>query len=358
MSSIGSFKKRSANSEEKSNLSPMYELLGISIALAALLTINALATLAAAGLGRLLRSQLRRCTARTRAEILFALRIGPPAIAVVVLGAFLIPSYLIYEPYATKERITLKLAILATASGIGVALALWRGLRSWRATRSLLREWSANATRVDVESASIPTFRLPHSFPIIAVVGSFRPKLFIADHVLRTLSEEELTAAVAHECGHLAALDNFKRSLLRASRSALLVIPCGRSLDRAWSEASESAADEYAAQESATVAINLAAALVRIARLIPQAHTTNLPTSVSTFLSGNEERQGVKDRVRRLLELAAHDSTSRFSNAPAVRLGLWVFLALIVVISITIESRPQVLASVHALIEHFVAALA
>ncbi|HSE33171.1 MAG TPA: M56 family metallopeptidase [Pyrinomonadaceae bacterium] len=335
----------------------MYELLGISIAFAALLTINALATLVAAGFGRLLRRPLRRCTARTRAEILFALRIAPPAIAIVTLGAFLIPSYLIYEPHATKERITIKLAVLAIASGIGVTLAVCRGLRSWIATRSLLRQWSANATRVEVESVSIPTFRLPHSFPLVAVIGSFRPKLFIADHVLRTLTEEELAAAIAHEYGHLAALDNFKRSLLRSSRSALLVIPCGRSLDRAWSEASESAADEYAAQESPTVAVNLAAALVTIARLVPQQHRTMLPTSVSTFLRGDEEPQGVKDRVRRLLELAATDSRSRFNNAPVVRFGLWLSLALIVIVSITIESRPQVLASVHALIEQFVAVL-
>ena len=335
----------------------MYELLGINIAFAALLTINALATLAAAGLGRLFRRPIKQCTARTRAEILFALRIGPPAIAIVALGAFLIPSYLIYEPYATKERITVKMAVLAIASGIGVALALWRGIRSWIATRSLLREWLASSTRVEVGQVSIPTFRLHHSFPVIAVVGSFRPKLFIADHVLRTLSEEELAAAIAHECGHLAALDNFKRSLLRASRSALLIIPCGRSLDRAWSEASESAADEYAARESANVAVNLAAALVRIARLIPQSSHQVLPTSVSTFLTGDEEPQGVKNRVHRLLELAAHDSRSRFSNAPVVRFGLWLSLALIVVISISIESRPQLLASVHTLIEHFVAAL-
>ena len=336
----------------------MYELLGICIAFAALLTINALATLLAAGLGRLLRRPLRRCTARTRAEILFALRIGPPAIAIVALGVFLIPSYLIHEPYATNERVTLKLAVLAIASGIGVAFAVLRGVRSWLATRSLLRDWLATATKVDVDSISIPTFRLPHTFPVIAVVGSFRPKLFIADHVLHTLSEEELSAAIAHECGHLAALDNFKRSLLRASRSALLIIPCGRSLDRAWSEASESAADEYAASESANVAVNLAAALVRIARLIPQPSRQVLPTSVSTFLTGDEEPNGVKNRVHRLLELAAHDSRSRFSNAPVVRVGVWFSLAVIVVISITIESRPQVLASVHTLIEHFVAALA
>jgi len=332
----------------------MYELLGISIALAALLTINALATLAAAGLGRLLRRPLKRCTARTRAEILFALRIGPPAAAIVALGAFLVPSYLIYEPYVTGERITAKMASLAIASAIGVSLAIWRGVRSWRATRSLLREWLAQATKVEIDLASVPMFRLPHSFPIIAVVGSFRPKLFIADHVLRTLNEDELAAAIAHECGHLAALDNFKRSLLRASRSALLIIPCGRSLDRAWSEASESAADEYAAQESANVAVNLAAALVRIARLIPHGNHQALPIAVSTFLSGDEEPEGVKARVRRLLELAAIDAKLQGSHAWVVRMVPWFVLGVIVLGTVTLGGHSHILASVHSLVEHFV----
>jgi Zn-dependent protease with chaperone function len=335
----------------------MYELLGINVALAALLIINALATFAAVGLGRLLKQSLSRCTARTRAEILFTLRIAPPAIAAVALGAFLIPSYLIYEPYVTKESVTFKLAILALMSATGVALAVWRGLRSWLATRSLLKQWLADATPFEIEAIPIPTFHLSHSFPIIAVVGSFRPKLFIADHVLHSLNEEELAAAIAHECGHLSAVDNLKRSLLRASRSALLMIPCGRSLDRAWAEASESAADEFAAQESANVAVNLAAALVRIARLIPQGSNQLLPTSVSTFLTGDEEPRGVKGRVRRLLELATNDSR-QVSSAPIVRLIPWFVLTVVIAVSITIESRPRILASVHSLIEHFVAALA
>ena len=335
----------------------MYELLGISVSLAALLTINALATLVAAGVGHLLKKPLRRVSARTRAEILFSLRIGPPAIAVLSLGMFLVPSYLRYEPHATKEPLTIKLAILAGASAVGVGLALWRGVRSWLATRSLLQKWLAIATPIDVGLVSIPTFRLQHSFPIIAVVGSLRPKLFIADHVLQTLNEEELSAATAHECGHLAALDNFKRSLLRASRTALLIIPCGRSLDLAWAEASESAADEYAAQESPTVAVNLASALVRIARLVPQRMPHFLPTSVSTFLNGAEEPQGVKGRVRRLLELAGNHSGSETTAAEMVRVIPWFVFVCVIMLSLSIESRPQVLATVHSLIEHFVAAL-
>ena len=335
----------------------MYELLGLNVFLAMLLTINAFATLFAAAVGRLVRRPLMRCTARTRAEILFALRVGPPVIAIVAVAAFLIPAYLIFEPYATKEFVSIKLATLAILSGIGVGLAVWRAFRTWHATHSLLKRWLYLATPVDLPGSNIPAFQLPYGFPLIAVVGTFRPRLFVAEHVLESLSEEELVAAISHECGHLAAHDNFKRSLLRISRAGLLLVPCGRSLDRAWAEASECAADEHAAQESSTIAINLASALVRIARMIPDGNSEAMPAAVSTFLASGEEIRGVKARVRRLLELASTDSRLRGSHARLVRLAPWLTIGAIVVASIVIESRPQVLAVAHLFIEEMVAFL-
>ena len=332
----------------------MYEFLGVTLVLALLLTINATATMVAAGFGRLCKPLLWKCSARTRAEILFVMRIWPPVIAIVAIAAFLIPSYLRYEPHNTNEFVSWKLFALAALSAIGVGLAAWRGFRSWLATRSLLRDWLAASKRIELEGIRVPTFVLRHSFPIIAVVGAIRPRLFIATHVLESLSEEELAAAIAHEYGHLAAGDNFKRSVMRISRAALLIIPCGRSLDRAWSEASESAADEHAAQQSSFVALNLASALVRIARMIPKAQRQVMPAAVSAFLIGSENAPGVKVRVRRLVELSAIDSHLLASNASLVRFLPWFVLTLVVVIGVTIESRPQVLAAVHHVVENVV----
>src|SRR5687767_12490884 len=334
----------------------MYEFLGITLVLALLLTINATATLLAAGMARACKRLLWKCSARTRAEILFVMRIGPPVIALVAVAAFMIPSYLTYEPYATKETVSLKLGTLAAISAIGVALAFWRGLRSWLATRSLLKQWLRASTPINLDAVKIPTFVLQHSFPIIAVVGAVRPRLFIASHVLESLSEEELAAAVAHEYGHLAAQDNFKRSVMRISRAALLIIPCGRWLDRTWSEASESAADEHAAQRSSQVALDLASALVRIARMIPSGQRQTLPAAVSGFLM-SEDAPGVKVRVSRLVELAATDPRLLVSSAPLVRFIPWLVLTVVVVLSVTIEGRPQVLAAVHQFVEHVVAFL-
>jgi len=335
----------------------VYEFLGITLVLALLLTINATATMATAGFARLCKRLLWKCSARTRAEILFVMRIGPPVIAIVAIAAFMIPSYLTYEPHSTEEFVSWKLGALAAISAVGVGLAFWRGVRSWLATRSLLKNWLASSTRIELESISVPTFVLKHQFPMIAVVGAIRPRLFIADHVLESLSEEELAAAIAHEYGHLAARDNFKRSVMRVSRAALLIIPCGRWLDRAWSEASESAADEHAAQKSSLVALNLASALVRIARMIPKGQQQVMPAAVSTFLIGNEDFPGVKVRVKRLVELAASDPSLLVSNASIIRFVPWLVLTAIVVVGVTIESRPQVLAGVHHLVEHVVSIL-
>jgi Zn-dependent protease with chaperone function len=335
----------------------MYTFLGITLVLALLLTINATATMLAAGFGRVFRPLLRKCSARTRAEILFVMRIGPPVLAIIAIVVFMIPSYLAYEPHATDESVSWKLGLLATISAIGVSLAIWRGLRSWLATRLLLKGWLTASTRVELEAVTVPTFILQHSFPIIAVVGALRPRLFIASHVFESLSQEELVAALAHEYGHLAAGDNFKRSVMRVSRAALLIIPCGRSLDRAWSEASESAADEYAAQKSSLVALNLASALVRIARMIPKGQHQILPASVSGFLANSDDLPGVKGRVRRLVELANAEPHLLATNASFVRFVPWLVLTLMVVVAVTIESRPHVLATVHHFVEQVVVVL-
>jgi Zn-dependent protease with chaperone function len=331
----------------------MYTFLGITLVLALLLTINATATLVAAGFGRIFKPLLRRCSARTRAEILFVMRIGPPVIAIVAIAAFMIPSYLIHEPHTTNEYVSWKLGTLAGLSAVGVALAILRGIRSWMATRSLLKEWLASSTPIEIDSINVPTFVFAHSFPIIAVVGALRPRLFIADQVLESLSQEELAAAIAHEYGHLAAHDNFKRSVMRISRAALLLIPCGRSLDRAWIDASESAADEHAAQQSSLVALNLASALVRIAKMIPKGQQEIMPASVSAFLA-NEDTPRVRVRVRRLVELATADPRALASSAPLIRLMPWVVLTVFTIVSVMIESRPQVLAAVHRFIEEVV----
>ena len=329
----------------------MYELLGTSLALATLLTINAVASLAAVGLWRLIERPMRSCSARTRAEVLFAMRVGPSALAVISVAGFLAPSYLVYEPYSTNESVSKKLGALAIVSAIGVALALWRGVRSWRATRSLLRKWLDAATPIHLSEIDVPTFRIPHSFPIIAVVGMFRPRLFIAERVIESLSQEEMVAAIAHECGHLAARDNLRRTLIRVCRDMLAIIPCGRSIDRAWSENAEAAADEHAADRGSAVALNLASALIEIARMVPAGARPSMPAGA--FILG-DETHGVMGRVRHLIDLAVANGNqhSRFPKLAtrALKTSVCVLTAIVVIILTT----SCALASFHDAMEQVV----
>jgi Zn-dependent protease with chaperone function len=329
----------------------MYELLGISLVLAGLLSINAFISLLAAALWRVLAVPARRWSAHNRARVLFAMRVGPPALALFTVIGLIIPAYLIYEPTASGEVVSNKLAALALISLLGVALALGRGLKSWRATRALLNQWLDGARPIRIAEVNIPTFCIDHPFPVIAVVGSLRPRLFVARHVLESLTEEEMLAAIAHEAGHLEARDNLRRILIRACKDMLTIVPCGRSLDRAWSENAEAAADEAAARRGSTVALNLASALIGIARMVPAGARPTMP--VASFLLG-DETVGVKGRVRRLLELAGAGAPG---VGPVARFSPWatrsaLFSSFLFILFLLI--RTSALVEIHDAIERAV----
>ncbi len=330
----------------------MYELLGISLVLATLLIVNAVASVATTGIWTLVQKPIQRCSASTRAEILFGMRVGPPTTALICVAAFLIPSYLAYEPYTTSEFVSRKLGLLAAVSGAGIALALWRGFRSWQATSSLSASWLRIATPVTLPQIKTPTFRLPHSFPIIAVVGTVRPRLFIAERVLESLSQEELMAAIAHECGHMASHDNLKRMLMRACRDLLMMVPCGRSIDRAWAENAESAADEHAALRGPVQALNLASALIAIARMVPAGTRPSMPGGA--FILG-DQTNGVMGRVNRLVALAGAGGRHTKSRPIClVKRSGFVVLGGTVVLALT---HPHAQASLHVTMERVVQAL-
>jgi Zn-dependent protease with chaperone function len=329
----------------------MFELLGISLLLASLLIFNSLASVATVGLWRLLGRQIRLSPATARARLLFTLRVVPALLSIVVVMFLLVPSYLAYEPRHTNENVSFKLGLLAFLSAVGLALAIVRSCAAWRATARLTADWLRHSDRITLAGINIETFRFDHAFPVIAIVGVLRPRLFLASHVLELLTPEEIAASVAHENSHLSARDNLKRGLLRACRDALLIIPSGRSLDRAWSEAAEEAADESAARRAQDVALDLASALVKIARNIPSGARPSMPAGV--FLVGDEEASGIKIRVRRLMELAAGQSqTSDQEIFP--KLLFWTLSAALLSFLVIVVSAPVIFSSVHAFLEHVV----
>ncbi|MEO6725001.1 MAG: M48 family metalloprotease [Blastocatellia bacterium] len=331
----------------------MYELLGICLALTCLLTLNALASLLTGAVWRLLQTRAQSWPATARAQLLFALRVFPGVAAIICVAALLLPAYIAHEPRQEAEGVSLKLGVIAAISAAGLLMAAWRGLAAWLATRKLIANWTRNSEPLPLEQSPIPAYRLRHSFPIIAVVGTFRPRLFIADHLFDSLKPKELTAAIAHECGHLASSDNLKRALLRACRNALTIVPCGRLLDREWAAASEAAADEFAARNGGETALDLAAALVKIARLVPAGARPAMPTSA--LLIG-EDAGGIAERVLSLVRLATTAQTEETSSL-VIPASLWLSFGALVTAALLIATNPHLLAAIHNLIEIAVSTL-
>lgn len=316
-------------------MSATYGLLGLAVTAAALLAINIAASAMAMGATVLVamprRSAasanvmcLRATASGRRATLLFLLRISPALLAIAIVALLFVPSYVKYEPARTSERIGPMLALLAVAA-LGMAIvAMWRTVRCWRATRRLVHHWRQVARPLDLGERQIHSwqrraYRFEHPFPVVAVVGAIRPKLFVSEAVLEVLSDEELAAAVAHERAHVAAADNFRRVLMRGASDVFGLSSFARCLDRLWAEAAETAADEAVAQRGRDAALALAAALIKISRLIPPGPTPALPIApAAAFLiapgsadatADGDAPAGVASRVRRLLEVA--DTTGR-----------------------------------------------
>jgi Zn-dependent protease with chaperone function len=329
----------------------VYALLCICLTLSALLALNALASALAGVVWRALAPRVQGWGAGGRARLLFALRVSPPATAAALAFVLIVPAYLLYEPRESGEGVSVKLLLLACVSAAGVLLAAWRVARTWLATRRLVRDWMRHAEPFEVEGARLPTFRIRHSFPVIAVIGVLRPRLFVASKVFDALTAEELAAALAHERGHVEGRDNLKRALLQAGEDALLHAPLGRSLRREWQRESEMAADEFAATAGPAAALDLASAIVTISKLVPRGARPALPAGAHLLGDGED---GTSRRVRNLLRLASKAGVARAHARSPLAAVLCVCLLTAGTLLLT---RPAVLRLTHDAMEQVVARL-
>jgi Zn-dependent protease with chaperone function len=328
----------------------MFYLLGISVLLAALLLVNGVSSLIGWLFWLVFRSRISSWSAASSARALFFLRTVPAAISVLSVLFLLTPAFLIYEPRSGHESVSFNLALLAICGAIGVSVASIRAIASWRATSRLVRDWLQSAKPLHLPEIRIRAFSFEHRFPLIAVVGILRPKLFIAEHVFESLTSEELSAALQHELGHISARDNLKRALMRGCRDLLVIDPFTRSLDRAWLEATESAADDHATRIGGNTSLDLASALVKIARMVPAGMRPTVPAGA--FLISDDGGQGFRARVRRLLQ---PDGTTRPGSIVILsRVFNWLAAVLLIVSAGMVIGIPHVLITAHYAIEHLV----
>jgi Zn-dependent protease with chaperone function len=258
---------------------------------------------------------------RARAATALAIRLLPAA-ASCGLAALVAVSFVAFEPIGREEttgRLLVALAALAVVL-IGVAAARW--VLMVQATDRVVRRWMADAEPARLDGIEAPAFAVSSVFPIVSVVGLFRPRLIVARSVLAACTADELRAILAHEQGHIDRRDNLRRALLGALPDVLGGLPVSRRLLDDWHAATEEAADDRAARLGEAGRLLLAQALVKVARLAPPAlEARQLPASA--LYRG----EGVEHRVRRLL-VPEHLVPSR-RLAPRVAIAVLVLAAVL-----------------------------
>jgi Peptidase family M48 len=228
-----------------------------------------------------------------RPDDLLFLRFAPVLIASLLVSLLILPAFLLFEPRGRTETAGLPILALAALGAALVVTALWRAAQALRATRMLTREWLGRARPLVRPGLRVPAFVVDVPYPLVAATGIIRQRLFVSECVLRVCGEAELDAIFAHEAGHVAALDNLRRLLLRACPDTLRGSGTERALERAWSAAAEEAADAFALDRGVD-AVDLAASLVAVAR-------AGRPPSLAAIASAFLEEEDVERRVRRAL---------------------------------------------------------
>lgn len=242
--------------------------------------------------------------------LLFSLRLFPVVFSSVLTLGLALPAYLSLEPGETGEAPEPYLIAFAAVSCFLFVVIALRFFRLLSATNRVSREWQKNANRIDIP-APVPIFQIEAPPGFFAVVGVFKPRVFVGREALACLTQEELEAAISHELAHVRSLDNMKRALLSASRLPIWFRNLGQ-LDSVWAEAAELQADEGSLARSS--ALDLSSAIVKISRLQsqPPAVTTQLVPACHLVSSNHSSAMALRlERLRSLIEMPTYSAVGR-----------------------------------------------
>jgi beta-lactamase regulating signal transducer with metallopeptidase domain len=152
------------------------------------------------------------------------------------------------------------------------------------------------------------------------------------------LTERELETALRHEVVHLRRRDNLRKLVLR-----LVAFPGMAELESAWREATEMAADD-AAVSSASEALDLAAAVIKLSRVAPLEPSAELTTALV-----HSPAESVNARVERLVAWA--DRQQNPAKGYSLRYALCAAAAVVITLAMTYS---ELLVRVHAATEWLV----
>jgi Zn-dependent protease with chaperone function len=265
-------------------------LLGAIVSLAATAATWMAASLLVAAAWPPLRGLVEHLSAGVRAQVLAGLRLFPAAMGCVALPVVFV-SFVSFEPAQTSEVSGVVLIAAALGCCTVMVMGLMRAARGWRATNEALSLWT---TPQPVIHGDMPIMTIDEPFPVVAVVGIRRPRLYIARQVLASCDQDEFEAMIAHEKAHVAARDNLTRLLFLCAVPMRGLSRSAAEIETSWTKATEEAADDLACRDEGS-ALALASALLKVSRLAAGQRAPLL--HASAILSGAV----IEHRVRRLL---------------------------------------------------------
>ena len=264
----------------------MFALRGIAVSLTFFVLFYCLLSALVAVAWRLLKRL--HASERALAGLLFALRILPFVASVGITFAFVVPSFQLLEPRSIDEgmgEIPLALAVCAL---LLIACGCFRVIAAQTATARVVARWLEGAHPLNANAgAQTVTLRSRPEAPPLTLVGVRRQRVLVSESTFALLSQDELRIALKHELAHMHGRDNLKKLVFR-----FCPFPGMAWLESAWSQAAELAADD-AAVSNLDDAVDLAAALVKLSRLVP---VEAAPICTVGFVTGS-----IRARVARLL---------------------------------------------------------
>ena len=264
----------------------MFVLRGIAVSLTFFVLLYCLLSLMVVSGWRCLRF-LRSASAQAQASLLFWARVFPLLASAFVTLGLVVPSFVLREPRSIHEDMGVPL-VLGIACLLLFALGAFRVVAAQMRTSRVVADWLKGANALDA-GVTAPAFRANRGTPPLTLVGVCSPRVLVSEATVALLNRDELRVAVRHEISHMRSRDNLKKLVFHCSP-----FPGMAGLENAWQEAAELAADDGAVT-SICDALDLAAALIKLSRLIPLQGT---PAFTMALVSGSGS---VRGRVERLL---------------------------------------------------------
>jgi Zn-dependent protease with chaperone function len=320
----------------------MFALRGVAVSFSVFVILYSALSLLVSGVWRSVWLGGLQHSARRCADLLFALRLTPFVVAAGATLALAVPSFLLLEPRAVEEPMGAAALLLGLCGLIVLLGGVWKAAAALlRAARTVAR-WSSGARVIESRAVnsreSVSVLRVSGAVPPLTAAGILRPRVWLSRAAEFVLTERELETALRHEFVHVRRRDNLRKLILR-----LVAFPGMAEFESAWREASEMAADD-AAVSSASDALDLAAAVIKLSRLTPLQPPAELTTALV-----HSPAESVNARVERLVAWA-----ERRQSPPKRYFFVYPLCAAVAVMATLAVTYSALLVRVHAATEWLV----